>query len=52
MKKGVTIKDIAKRLNMSVSTVSKALSNDASISKFTKERVHQQVQEWNYIPNE
>jgi len=30
------MKDIAKRLNMSVSTVSKALSNDASISKFPK----------------
>lgn len=52
MKKGVTIKDIAKRLNMSISTVSKALSNDASISTFTKERVHKLAQEWNYIPNE
>ncbi len=52
MKKGVTLKDIAKRLNMSISTVSKALSNDASISILTKERVNKQAQEWNYIPNE
>ncbi len=52
MKKGVTIKDIAKRLNMSISTVSKALSNDTSISTLTKERVHKLAQEWNYIPNE
>ncbi len=52
MKKGVTIKDIAKQLNMSISTVSKALSNDKSISALTKERVHQQAKEWNYIPNE
>lgn len=52
MKKGITLKDIAKRLNMSISTVSKALSNDLSISILTKERVHKQAQEWNYIPNE
>lgn len=52
MKKGVTLKDIARKLNMSISTVSKSLSNDISISKLTKERVQQQAKEWNYIPNE
>ncbi len=52
MKKGITIKDIAKKLNMSVSTVSKALNNDTSISALTKERVHQLAKEWNYNPNE
>ncbi|GAB3418672.1 LacI family DNA-binding transcriptional regulator [Niabella aquatica] len=52
MKKGVTIKDIAKRLNMSVSTVSKALNNNPLISSFTKERVQKLAREWNYIPNE
>lgn len=52
MKKGITLKDIAGKLNMSVSTVSKALSNDSSISKLTKERVHQLAADWNYIPNE
>lgn len=52
MKKGVTLKDIAQRLNMSISTVSKALNNDTSISTLTKERVNKQALEWNYIPNE
>ena len=52
MKKGVTIKDIARKLNMSISTVSKALSNDGSISVLTKDRVNQLAKEWNYIPNE
>jgi LacI family transcriptional regulator len=52
MKKGVTLKDIAKQLNMSISTVSKALNNDKSISFLTKERVQQKAKDWNYIPNE
>lgn len=52
MKKGVTIKDIALKLNMSISTVSKALSNDVSISALTKERVKKLANDWNYIPNE
>lgn len=37
---------------MSISTVSKALSNNTSISTFTKERVAKLAKEWNYIPNE
>ena len=52
MKKGLTLKDIAGKLRMSVSTVSKALSNDASISAATKERVKKLADEWHYIPNE
>ncbi len=52
MKKGVTLKDMAKRLSMSISTVSKALSDDKSISLITKERVNKLAQEWNYIANE
>lgn len=52
MKKGVTIKDIAAKLNMSVSTVSKALNDNPSISTLTKERVVKLANEWNYIPNE
>ncbi len=50
--RAITLKDIAQRLNMSVSTVSKALSGDAAISELTKERVRKQAAEWNYIPNE
>lgn len=52
MKKGVTIKDIAKKLHMSVSTVSKALNNDPSISALTSERVKALAKELNYVPNE
>jgi DNA-binding LacI/PurR family transcriptional regulator len=52
MKRGVTIKDIAVKLNMSVSTVSKALNNDPSISILTKERVKSLADAWSYIPNE
>jgi len=52
MKKGVTIKDIARKLNMSVSTVSKALNDHPSISVLTKERVKKLADEWVYIPNE
>jgi DNA-binding LacI/PurR family transcriptional regulator len=52
MKKGVTIKDIAGKLNMSFSTVSKALNNDPTISLLTRERVKKLAEEWNYTPNE
>ena len=52
MKKGVTIKDIAQKLNMSISTVSKALHKDSSISTLTKERVEKLADEWDYVPNE
>lgn len=37
---------------MSVSTVSKALNNDPSISTLTKERVRQSAKDLNYVPNE
>lgn len=52
MKKGITLKDLAKKLNMSVSTVSKSLNNDQAISVFTKERVKALADKWNYIANE
>lgn len=37
---------------MSVSTVSKSLNDDPSISQLTKERVRKLANDWNYIPNE
>ena len=52
MKKGVTLKDIAQKLHMSVSTVSKALNDDTCISIMTRERVKKLAADWNYIPNE
>ncbi|MFT3946808.1 MAG: LacI family DNA-binding transcriptional regulator [Agriterribacter sp.] len=52
MKKGITLKDMAKKLNMSVSTVSKSLNNDHAISAFTKARVKELAESWNYVANE
>ncbi|MBX3241816.1 MAG: LacI family DNA-binding transcriptional regulator [Chitinophagaceae bacterium] len=52
MKKGITLKDMAKKLNMSVSTVSKSLNDDHAISAFTKERVKELANRWNYVANE
>ncbi|GAA4801877.1 maltose operon transcriptional repressor MalR [Olivibacter ginsenosidimutans] len=46
-----TIKDIAKMLNISVSTVSKALHNHPNIGAITKERVLSTAKQLNYIPN-
>jgi LacI family repressor for deo operon, udp, cdd, tsx, nupC, and nupG len=53
MKKSVpTIKEIAKRLNISVSTVSRALHNHHSIGLRTKTRVQQLAKELKYEPNQ
>lgn len=53
MKKTVpTIKEIAKRLNISVSTVSRALHNHHSIGLRTKMRVQELAKELNYEPNQ
>ena len=47
-----TIKEIAKRLNISVSTVSRALHDHSSIGLRTKMRVKQLADELNYEPNQ
>lgn len=46
-----TIKEIAKKLNVSVSTVSRALSNHPRIGLSTRQRVQQLAKELNYEPN-
>lgn len=46
-----TIKEIAKRLNVSVSTVSRALSNHPRISEKTREAVKELAKALNYEPN-
>lgn len=51
-KKPVTIKEIAKRLNISVSAVSKALHDDKSIGLRTTMRVKKLAEELNYQPNQ
>jgi len=52
MKKAqITIKDIAKALDISASTVSRALKNHPDISQETKDAVNQYAKENNYKPN-
>ncbi len=51
-KKLPTIKEIAKRLNVSVSTVSRALHNHHSIGLRTKTQVQKLAKELNYEPNQ
>ncbi len=46
-----TIKDIAKKLGINHSTVSRALNNDPRINKATAEKIRQTAMEMNYIPN-
>jgi len=47
----VTIKHIAQALNISISTVSRALQNHPRIGLRTKEKVFEMAQRLNYVPN-
>lgn len=47
----ITIHDIAKRLNISASTVSRALNNNPLISKTTREQIKKTANEMGYRPN-
>jgi len=49
--KRITIKDIAKALNLSTSTVSRALSNRPDVSKETRKAVMELVESWEYQPD-
>ncbi|WP_373497230.1 LacI family DNA-binding transcriptional regulator [Aquiflexum sp.] len=51
MKKPITIKDIAEKLNVSVATVSRALRNSSEIKKETKLAVLKMAKEMDYHPN-
>lgn len=50
--KPTTIKEIAKLLNISISTVSRALNDHSSIGLVTKMRVKKLAKELNYEPNQ
>ena len=50
--KPTTIKEIAKRLGVSVSTVSRALNDHSTIGLVTKMRVKKLAEEMNYEPNQ
>ncbi|UCC53466.1 MAG: LacI family DNA-binding transcriptional regulator, partial [Anaerolineaceae bacterium] len=47
----VTIKDISKRLGISVSTVSKALNGYPDVSDDTRQRILEMARELDYHPN-
>jgi LacI family transcriptional regulator len=49
--KRASISDIAKELNLAVSTVSRALSGHSRISELTRKLVWQKAEELNYQPN-
>lgn len=51
MKRKITLKHIARELDVSISTVSKALKNSEEISRDTKERVQAFAKLYNYKPN-
>lgn len=50
-KKVTTLKELAQKLNLSISTVSRALSNHPDISDATKEKVQQLAEKLQYAPN-
>lgn len=50
-KDNVSLKGLANELNLSVSTVSRALNNHPDISSVTKKRVQKLAKELNYVPN-
>ncbi len=47
-----TIKDLARKLGVSPSTVSRALSDHPDISTATKKRVVEAAEKYNYRPNQ
>ena len=51
MKRIVTIKDVARKLGISPSTVSRALRDNPELSSETKRKVREAVEELNYQPN-
>ena len=51
MKKNITIKELSKILEVSISTVSKALNDSYEISDSTKERIKSAARLHNYKPN-
>jgi len=51
MKQAVTLKDLARELNIATSTVSRALKGSPEISAITRARVQKLAKELNYEPN-
>ncbi|KXS37684.1 MAG: LacI family transcriptional regulator [Candidatus Frackibacter sp. T328-2] len=49
---GITIKDVARKANTSVATVSRVMNNSTNVSPDLKKRVQKVINELNYQPNE
>jgi LacI family transcriptional regulator len=47
----ISIKDVAKRSGVAISTVSKVLNNYPYVSEETKQKVRRAIHELNYVPN-
>ena len=50
-KKRINIKDFAKKIGLSVTSVSRALNGHSNISKKTKEKITKAAEKYNYFPN-
>lgn len=50
-KRHISLKDLARELNVSISTVSRALKDHPNISPEVKEQVKRLAEAWNYRPN-
>ena len=51
MRRKITLKNIARELDVSISTVSKALKNSSEISRDTKDKIQAFAKLYNYKPN-
>jgi LacI family transcriptional regulator len=51
MRDKMTMKEIAKKLNISITTVSRALNNKADVGKETRKAIMELAQEFDYTPN-
>ena len=49
--KKVSIKDVAKDVGVSITTVSRALNGYSDVSEKTKERIQEAVERLNYAPD-
>src|SRR6056297_3835006 len=47
----ITIKDVAKKANVSISTVSRVINKSKPVSDDVRERVEEVIKELNYEPN-
>ncbi len=51
MKKQITLKEIARELDVSISTVSKAIRNSKEVSQDTREKIQAFAKYYHYRPN-